>query len=197
MLCPMRSRGLILRMIKREVVGRYQGSILGLAWSVFNPLLMLAVYTIVFSTIFQARFSVGSGSKSGFALALFIGLIAHNIIAETLNRSPGLILQNGNYVKKVVFPLEVLPCVMLGATLFAMILHGIWNAGAILTAIGGVRTMLVMPDVDFPGVLMGLFGMSIIGVLILAMLVALFLVNYKLRNVNPVQAEIEPASPVG
>ena len=120
-------RDLILQMTKREVVGRYRGSILGLAWSFFNPLIMLAVYTLVFSTIFQFKWGEGSDSKTEFALVLFVGMIVHGILAEALNNSPGLILRNVSYVKKVVFPLEVLPWVLMGSTLFhALISVIVW-----------------------------------------------------------------------
>lgn len=113
-----RNRSLVVALTKREVVGRYRGSFLGLFWSFFNPLFMLAVYTFVFSVVFQARWGTGSGSKTEFALVLFIGLIVFNLFAECFNRSPGLILSNVNYVKKVIFPLEILPFVVLGSAIF-------------------------------------------------------------------------------
>ena len=112
-------RQLIWQMTKREVVGRYRGSIMGLAWSFFNPILMLSVYTLVFSGVFKSRWSVGGEeTKSEFAVVLFVGMIVHGLFAEVLNRAPGLILGNVNYVKKVVFPLEVLPVIAMGAALF-------------------------------------------------------------------------------
>lgn len=113
-----RNHSLIFQMTRREVVGRYRGSMLGIAWSFFNPLIMLAVYTIVFSAVFQARWSVGSESKTEFALVLFVGMIVHGILAEIMNQSPAIMLRNVNYVKRVVFPLEILPWVILGSTLF-------------------------------------------------------------------------------
>ena len=113
-----RNRHLILQMTRREVIGRYRGSMLGLAWSFFNPLLMLAVYTVVFSTVFQAKWGVGSDSKTEFALVLFVGMIVHGIFAECLNNSPSLMLRHVSYVKKVVFPLDILPWVVMGSTLF-------------------------------------------------------------------------------
>ena len=122
-----RNRELIKASVKREVLGRYRGSFLGLAWSFFNPLFMLAVYTFVFSVIFQARWGGGSGSKTEFALVLFAGLLVFNLFAECINRAPGLILSNTNYVKKVVFPLEILPFVGLLSALFhTLISLGVW-----------------------------------------------------------------------
>jgi lipopolysaccharide transport system permease protein len=111
-------RSLIYNLAKREVVGRYRGSVMGLLWSFFNPVLMLTVYTFVFSVIFKARWASGSESKTEFALVLFAGLMVYNLFAECVNRSPGLILGNVNYVKKVVFPLEILPVVSMGSAAF-------------------------------------------------------------------------------
>lgn len=122
-----RNRELVKASAKREVLGRYRGSFLGLLWSFFNPLFMLAVFTFVFSVIFQARWGGGSGSKTEFALVLFAGLLVYNLFAECINRAPGLILSNTNYVKKVVFPLEILPLVGLLSALFhTLISLGVW-----------------------------------------------------------------------
>lgn len=113
------NRGLICQMVKREVIGRYKGSIMGIGWSFFNPILMLAIYTFVFSVVFKARWGTGGEeSKTEFAVVLFVGLIVHALFAEVLNRAPDLILSNVNYVKKVIFPLEILPVVSMGSALF-------------------------------------------------------------------------------
>ena len=114
-----RNRYLIAQMTRRDVVGRYKGSVLGLVWSFLTPILMLVVYTFVFSVVFKARWGTdGDESKTQFALVLFVGMIVHGLFAEVLNRAPGLILSNVNYVKKVVFPLDVLPVIAMGAALF-------------------------------------------------------------------------------
>lgn len=114
-----RNRELIVGMTKREVIGRYKGSVMGLLWSFLNPVLMLAVYTFVFSFVFKSRWQAGGDeSHSQFAVILFVGLIVHGLFAEVLNRAPTLILNNVNYVKKVVFPLEILPAITAGAALF-------------------------------------------------------------------------------
>lgn len=113
-----RNRALIAALTKREILGRYRGSILGLFWSFFNPLLMLAVYTFVFSVVFNARWSSGSDSKTEFALVMFSGLLVFGLFSECVSRAPGLILSNVNYVKKVVFPLEILPWISMGTALF-------------------------------------------------------------------------------
>lgn len=113
-----RHRGLARALVKREVVGRYRGSVMGIAWSFFNPLLMLAIYTVVFSSIFKARWGTGDDSKVDFAILLFVGMIVHGLFAECVNRAPSLILSNVNFVKKVVFPLEILPWVVFGSAVF-------------------------------------------------------------------------------
>jgi lipopolysaccharide transport system permease protein len=112
------NRSLIVSLVRREVVGRYKGSALGLLWSFFNPVLMLVVYTFVFSVVFKARWAGGSDSKTEFALVLFTGLVVFNLFSECVNRAPGLILSNANYVKKVIFPLEILPIVAMGSAAF-------------------------------------------------------------------------------
>ena len=125
------NRQLIVQMTKREVVGRYRGSIMGLAWSFLNPVFMLTVYTFVFSVVFRARWGMGGEeSKTQFAVVLFVGMIVYGLFAEVLNRAPGLILSNVNYVKKVVFPLEILPVVSMGAALF----HSMISLGVLLLA---------------------------------------------------------------
>jgi lipopolysaccharide transport system permease protein len=122
-----RHRSLILALAKRDVVSRYRGSVIGLLWSFFNPVLMLLVYTFVFGVVFSARWNVGGDSRTEFALVLFSGLIIFNLFAECVTRAPQLILTNANYVKKVIFPLEILPWVLLGSALFhAAISLGVW-----------------------------------------------------------------------
>lgn len=111
-------RSLVYALTKREVSGRYKGSLIGISWSVITPLAMLAIYTFVFSYIFQARWNVESNSKAEFALALFAGLIAFNVFAECINKASTLIIGNVNYVKKVMFPIEILPWVSMGTALF-------------------------------------------------------------------------------
>ncbi len=103
-------RPLLVQLAWREVQARYRGSWLGVVWSLLNPLLMLALYTFVFSVVFRARWdnSVPVGNLD-FALNLFAGLIVFNLFAETINSAPSLVLSNANYVKRVVFPLESLP----------------------------------------------------------------------------------------
>lgn len=114
-----RNRKLIFQMAKREVLGRYRGSIMGLAWSFFNPLLMLSVYTFFFSFVFKSRWGVAQDSgHADFAIILFVGLIIHGLFSECINRAPMLINSNVSYVKRVVFPLEIFPWIAMGSAIF-------------------------------------------------------------------------------
>lgn len=122
-----RNKNLIINLINREVVGRYRGSVLGILWSFFHPVLMLAVYTFVFSVVFKAKWSGGGESKTEFALVLFAGLLIFTLFAECIGKAPGLVVGNANYVKKVVFPLEILPIVAFGSSCFhALVSFFVW-----------------------------------------------------------------------
>lgn len=114
-----RQRSLLLELVVRDVSGRYRGSAMGMLWSLLTPVLMLAIYTFVFSVVFKSRWGEDqSAGKMVFALNLFAGMLVHGLVAECLNRAPGLIIGNVSYVKKVVFPLGILPWVGLGSALF-------------------------------------------------------------------------------
>lgn len=150
-----RNRSLIYALSKREVVGRYRGSYFGIIWSFINPLLMLIVYTFVFGMIFKARWNPNSDSKTEFALVLFAGLLVFNLFSECITKAPTLILSNVNYVKKVIFPLEILPLVTLNSALF----HGaislvVWLIG--YTAFFGLPhlTIFYLPLIVLPFCLM-------------------------------------------
>jgi len=110
-------RALIGQLARRELVQRYRGSVLGFLWAVATPLLLLAVYTFVFSLFFQVRWSAQIDDHATFALVLFAGLTVFSYSADLLTRSPTLILSHVSYVKKVVFPTEILVAVVLAAGL--------------------------------------------------------------------------------
>jgi len=148
------NRDLLWQMTRRDVVGRYRGSLLGLVWSFLSPLLLLGVYTFVFSVIFQARWGQGGEDKAGFAVLLFTGMIIHTLFAECVNRAPTLILNNVNYVKKVIFPLEVLPWVAMGSGLFhAAVSIAVLLAFAALVVAPPSWTVLLLPGLLLPLVL--------------------------------------------
>lgn len=151
------------RLVERDVGGRYRGSTLGLLWSLLTPLLMLGVYTLVFGTVFKARWSTpeGTGPASAgtsmieFAIILFAGLIVFQLFAEVITRAPGVVLANQNYVKKIVFPLEILVPVALGSALFHAAVSLLVLLAFMLPVYGGVPwTALLLPLVLGPYCLM-------------------------------------------
>lgn len=163
-----RNRELIKTSAKREVLGRYRGSVMGILWSFINPLLMLTIYTIVFSVVFQSRWGTSGESKTEFALVLFAGLVMFNLFAECVNRSPSLILSNVNFVKKVVFPLEILPAVTLLSAMFhALVSLSVWFLAYSLFFGVPHGTALFLPLIVLPFVMliMGLsWGLASLGV---------------------------------
>ena len=163
-----RNRSLIKSLVKREVIGRYRGSILGLLWSFINPVFMLLVFTFVFSVVFKAKWGGGSDSKIEFALILFAGLIMFNLFSECVNRAPSLILSNANYVKKVVFPLEIFPWVSLGAGIFhTFISLCVWLIAYVIFYGIPHLTVLLLPLIMVPFIflILGLsWGLGALGV---------------------------------
>lgn len=145
-----RNKSLIYKMSKREVIGRYKGSVMGLLWSFFNPILMLIIYTFVFSVIFKARWP-GVTNNLEFAGILFAGLIVYSLFSECVSRAPSLILSNVNYVKKVVFPLDILPWITLGASLFHAFISIFVLLGFMLVLNGSVHwTIIFFPLILTP-----------------------------------------------
>lgn len=103
------NRGLVSQIVRQQIVGKYRGSYIGILWPLLNPIFMLVVYTFVFSIVLKVRWSGDiSESKLQFAFILFTGMLLHGLFAEVINKAPSLILLNANYVKKVIFPLEIL-----------------------------------------------------------------------------------------
>jgi len=151
-----KNRHLIAQLTRREVISRYRGSVIGLAWSFFNPLLMLAVYTFFFSVVFRARWGGADAGKAEFAVFLFSGILVHGVFAECINRAPTLILANVNYVKRVVFPLEVLPWVALGSALF----HAAVSLAVLLLAQVVLSHHLSLTALYFPIVMLPLLIMT-------------------------------------
>ncbi|GAB4216384.1 MAG: ABC transporter permease [Roseiflexaceae bacterium] len=154
-------RSLIWQFSQRDVVGRYKGSFLGIFWSLVNPLALLLIYTFVFGVVFQSRWpQARTTSLAEFALITFCGLMVHNVFAETLVRAPLLIVNVPNYVKKVVFPLEVLAVSSLGGALFHGGISLAILLGALLLTNGGIAwTLPLLPLVLLPLVFLSL-GLS-------------------------------------
>lgn len=113
-----RHRRVIGHLTRRDIAVRYRGSLLGTLWAVLNPLLLLVAYTFVFTTIFRMKWNVGLDNKAQFAIVVFAGMVVHGFFADCAGRAPGLVIANANYVKRVVFPLDVLPWVCVLSALF-------------------------------------------------------------------------------
>ncbi len=144
-------RGLLLALIRREIAARYRGSALGILWSFITPLALLATYTLVFGYFFRMRWSAEHDGPGYFVVMLFCGQIPFNFFSEVVSRSPELILRSPNYVKRIAFPVQLLPAVMLGASLFhALIAIGLL-IGMIVLVIGSLPvTALFLPMIIFP-----------------------------------------------
>lgn len=124
-----RFRDLVWQLTERDATSRYRGSAGGLAWVAFHPLLMLAVYTFFFTEVFPTRWSASAGGRADFALVLFVGLLMHGLFAEMIQRAPTLVTGSPNLVRKVVFPLDLLPVVSLASALFHFAIGiAIWAA---------------------------------------------------------------------
>ena len=149
------NRELLRQLVKRNIYGRYSGTAGGLAWSVIQPLLMLAVYTFIFSVVFKSRWgTLPSGGLDGsysFSVIMFCGMTVFNVFSESITAAPMLIVSNPNYVKKVIFPIEILP---IAQVISSMIINLIWMAilfiGAVFLLKSLSWTMLLLPVIFIP-----------------------------------------------
>ena len=121
---------LLRELARRDIAARYRGSVMGIIWSLLIPLLQLAVYTFVFTSLFTPRGGL-SAATSHYAVFLFSGLMLHAFLTECLTRAPSILLQHPNYIKKVVFPLALLPLVPLSTALFHLLMSAIILFGAL------------------------------------------------------------------
>ena len=152
-------RDLIRQFTRREIEGRYKGSHLGLLWSFITPLVMLLVYTFVFGVVFKARWPHERGGESlaEFALVMFSGQLAFQAFAEPVGRAAGLIVGVPNFVKKVVFPLQILPLAVVGAAVYHVTIGLLITLGASLFVYGGIPwTCVLVPLSLLPLALLGL-----------------------------------------
>jgi len=153
-------RTLTWELARRDVLGRYRGASFGLLWSLISPFLLLCVYTFAFGTVMASRWPQIESGHAHFSIVLFAGLIVHGFLAECLMRSPELVVSNPNFVKKVIFPLEILP--------WPMTLSALFHAGMNVLVFLALRllldgrfdwTVLLLPLVLLPLVVLSL-GMS-------------------------------------
>ncbi len=153
-----RHRALLWQFIERNVELRHKGSHLGLIWSFLNPLLMLGLYVFVFGYVFGGKFGARSGeTRVDYALGIFIGLSLFHFIGEVLGVAPTVIVGNPNFVKKVVFPLEILPVASVGASFVHCLISVLLTLlGIALLGPGPSLGMLWMPVILAPVVLLSL-----------------------------------------
>jgi lipopolysaccharide transport system permease protein len=156
-LSAFREVGLVVQLVRREVEGRYRGSILGVLWSFIAPLFMLGVYTFVFGCVFQSRWNAEALKGAPFALVLFSGLMVFGLFSETVSRAGSVIIGNPNYIKRVVFPLETLPLIPFGSALVNFVIAlGIFLTAHIWTIGVPHFEILLLPVVLLPLVLFSL-----------------------------------------
>ncbi len=146
-----KNRELIWQLARKDVIGRYKGSLFGLAWSFISPLFMLGIYTLFFTEIFHARWGDTDTGKGVYATTLFAGLIIHTVFAECVARGSQLVTDNANYVTKVIFPLEILPWVSSLTSLYHALASLVILAGFALIFNGHIAwTFVLFPVVFFP-----------------------------------------------
>ncbi len=147
-----RRRDLLRQFTRREIRGRYRGARLGMLWVFVQPLVMLLIYTFVFGLVFRARWpGAQTESLAEFSVTLFAGLVVFQLFSECLGRAPFLVTGVPNYVKKVVFPLEILPVCSLGASLFHAAVNVLILLGAQVLVLGRVPlTALAAPLAVLP-----------------------------------------------
>lgn len=194
-----RHRSLVLELTKREFSGRYRGSFGGIVWSFAQPLFLLTVYTIAFGVILKARWGF-SGSTADYALMLFAGLIVFNAFSECLSKSTTLVTDNPNFVKKVVFPLELLPVITVATALIhALIGIAVWFLGYTLLFGAPKTTAILFPVIllCFIPVLLGLgWLLSALGVIVKDISQLTGMLGHTLLFLTPIFYSIEAAPPL-
>lgn len=211
-----RHRELVCQLTKRDILSRYRGSFGGVIWLIITPLLVLSLYTVVFGIFMKAQFP-GVTNPLMYALIIYVALIIYNFFSECVNRSPTIILGNVNYVKKIIFPLEIYPWIIIGSALFHALINTCILALFCLVLLGKVHvTIFLLPFLLIPLILVtlgiswflssaGVFLRDIAQLLNFFMLVTMYLspVFYSITNlpiayqkilmVNPLTYMIEQA----
>lgn len=136
----LRNWSLVTRLSRRDVESRHKGTALGWLWPFLAPLCLAAIYAFVFTRVFPAAWQGASTARAGFALNIYAGLLVYAFVAETLARAPGLLRENPSYLKKFVFPVEVLP--------WSATLAGLFQAGCALAVLGALTALFV----SWPGI---------------------------------------------
>jgi lipopolysaccharide transport system permease protein len=166
-----RHRELAWQFAVREIELRHRGSRLGAIWALVNPLSMLVLYWFIFGKIFGSKFGVLPGeTEYDFVLAMFFGLAMFQVFSETLGWGPIVIASNPNFVKKVVFPLEVLPVAKVGDAAYHLCVSlGLVLVASLFGSTGISWGVLWLPVLVFPLLLIALgiaWALSAIGVFV-------------------------------
>ncbi len=151
----LRNRYLLTQLIKRDVLLKYRGAFFGVLWAFLNPLIQLAIFAFVFGQIFQARWPQQPDGMP-FWLMLYAGLIVFNLFGETVGRAPTTVRGYPAYVKKIIFPVEILPLVPLGNAL----VHAAFNFLILCAALAWVghleSRILLLPPLIVPVLLLAM-----------------------------------------
>jgi len=186
---------LLLELTKREILAKYRGSFIGILWPVLIPIIMLAVYGFVFSIVLKVKWNQEVGVQGEFAVILFAGLILHAFLSECITRSPSVIFENPNYVKKVVFPLHILSPVIVGNAFIHLLLSFVILLLAVLYVYGNLHaTLLLTPIVIMPIVIMSLgvsWILASLGVFIKDIVQLMSLLSTVLLFLSPIFFPIE------
>ena len=149
-------RWLIRYLVHRQISRNYRGSYLGVVWALLGPLLMVALLTLVFSELLGLRFREITGdSPLNFGLYLYCGLIPFLAYSEALNKGTNIIRRNSDLVKKVLFPLEILP---LTTAITSLIVNSVFGLGALMIFLLVLEqrlhwTVLLLPLIVVPQLL--------------------------------------------
>jgi lipopolysaccharide transport system permease protein len=156
----LRHRALFVQLVRREIQGRFQGSYFGLVWLIIQPLILLLAYTMVFGVVFKVRWNGADLGPTAYGLAIFVGMALHSIISDCLSRAPTLVTSRASFVKKVVFPLDILaPVQVAAAAVQSAVALGLWLLAVAVFGGGFGWTALMTPLLVLPLVLHAL-GMT-------------------------------------
>ncbi|WP_306604993.1 ABC transporter permease [Azonexus sp.] len=200
LLAPLRHPTLFWQFLRREILGRYRGSMFGVAWAFITPLLMLGVYTLVFVGIFRLRWP-GAEQAGGmaFALRLFAGLMVFNFFSEVAGRAASFFVEQPNLVKKVAFPLALLPFISLGSALFhfglslfilfvgTLFVDHQWSATLLLVPVVLLPLLPLLLGLSWLLASLGVFVRDIAPVVSLSISLLLFLspIFYSIESLKP------------
>lgn len=151
---------MVRRLAWRRVEQRFRGSVLGVVWALVHPLLLLAVYTFVFSIVFKARWGAPGAGTAEFSLFLYSGILVYALFAECVNEAPTLMLQNSSFVKQHRFPLEVLPWVSVTAALFNFSIGFIVLSAFYATILGAPPVSVAWSPLIVLPVVLGTLGVA-------------------------------------